>query len=212
MDGANPDDRPTQQREYSGPGSTLGLAALVVLVVGALFWYFELRSDPPRLAGQEGLGIVTLPQELNPSGEEPSARVGRLAPDFKLSTPTDEFLRLSELRGRYVLVNFWASWCGPCRRETPDLQEFFSEHEDSGLTVIGVNQQESAGAAADFAARFDLSYPIALDRDGSVSNGYRTGTILPMTFLIDPDGVIVELVIGEIPPETLAEYAETYPF
>ena len=212
MDSANPDDRPTRRREYSGPGSTLGLAALIVLVVAALFWYFELRSDPPKIATQDGIGIVSLPAELNPSAEQPVARVGALAPDFRLNTPTNDAVRLSDLRGRYVLLNFWASWCGPCRSETPDLQEFFEEHGEGGLTILGVNQQEPANVAAAFAADFDVTYPIVLDLDGSVNVGYRTSIGLPISFLIDPDGIVMEIVIGALTPSLLAQYAETYEF
>ncbi len=88
--------------------------------------------------------------------------------------PGGEAIQLTDYRGQYVLVNFWASWCDPCRGETPDLQRFFEGHGTSEFTIIGVNQQESTEKAAQFASEFSVTYPIALDRDGSVSNAYRT--------------------------------------
>ena len=212
MDGANPDERPTLEREYSGPGSTLGLAALIVLVVAALFWFFELRSEPPRIEAEVGMGIVQLTEELNPSEEAPAARVGRAAPDFRLRTPEDGVVQLSDLRGKYVLVNFWASWCGPCRKETPELQAFFSKHGGADLTIVGVNQQESASVASEFVADFGVGYHIALDQDGSVSNGYQTRSWLPMTFLVDPEGMVVELSIGELTKSDLTTFATRYGF
>ena len=212
MDGANPDERPTQHREYSGPGSTLGLAALIVLVVAGLFWFYELRGNSTTVALEEGLGIIPLADELNPTDEAPAARLDRAAPNFKLGTPEGEYLQLSELRGQYVLLNFWASWCGPCRTETPDFQRFFSEHDDPDFTIVGVNQQESAATASAFAANFDVTYPIALDLDGSVSAGYRVSTGLPISFLIGPDGTILDIVIGRVSTDVLAGYAEAYPF
>lgn len=212
MDGANPDERPTQQREYSGPGSTLGLAALIVLVIGALFWFYELRGDSTSVAAEDGIGIISLSAELNPTNDSPAARVGRVAPNFRLSAPSGDTIELTEFRGRYVLVNFWATWCGPCRGETPDLQKFFSEHAVNGFSIIGVNQQESAELAADFAANFEVTYSIALDLTGVVSTAYQVSTGLPITFLLDPEGVILDIVIGRISNTKLAEYAETYPF
>ena len=211
MEDASPDERPTQQREYSGPGSTLGLAALIVLVVVALFWFYELRGDSTSVPTVEGIGVISLADELNPTGQAPAARVGRAAPNFKLTTPAGETIELTDFRGKYVLVNFWATWCGPCRAETPDLQRFFTEHP-TGFSIIGVNQQESAEVAAAFAEDFDVTYPIALDLTGAVNTAYRVSTGLPITFLIDPEGVIVDIAIGRVLQSKLDEYAETYPF
>lgn len=196
---ALPDERPQRRREYTGAGSTLGVAALIVLAVGLGIWWFELRGDGGGGGNNAGLGVVALPEELNPTGAAPAAQAGRAAPDFRLATLDGQTAALTDFRGRYVLVNFWASWCGPCRGETPDLQRMHERLAGTGrLAILGVNQQEPRAAAKEFADRFDVEYPILLDTTGEVSVAYRVGVGLPVTFLIDPDGVIVRVYIGRI--------------
>jgi cytochrome c biogenesis protein CcmG/thiol:disulfide interchange protein DsbE len=200
-----PDERPHRRREYSGPGSTLGLAALIVLVVGAAIWYFEFRSDDSGGSlSTPGLGIVELPENLNPTGKSPAARPGFAAPDFKLASLAEGQETLTAYRGKYVLLNFWASWCGPCRDETPDLQSFYEHASADGLVVLGVNQQERPETARAFAEEFGMTYPTALDRSGEVSSAYGVGRGMPITFLIAPDGVIEQVVFGRLTEDDFA--------
>ena len=202
-----PDDRPQRRREYSGPGSTLGLAALIVLVVGAAIWYFEFRDATGGSGGSgtPGLGIVELPEGLNPTGQSPAARKGRAAPDFKLSSLDQSPASLTDFRGKYVLVNFWASWCGPCREETPDLQSFYEHNAQAGLVILGVNQQERAAAARNFVEDYGVSYPVLLDSTGEVSEAYGVGRGMPISFLVAPDGVIERVVYGRLTESDFAE-------
>ena len=107
-----------------------------------------------------------------------------------------------------MVVNFWASWCGPCRGETPDLealQRAASRGESPKLVVLGVNQQEEADTARKFANEFDVTYPILLDLSGEVSEGYRVGRGLPISFLVDPSGVIEKVYLGALSRDSLAE-------
>ena len=210
MDNTPPDERPQQRREYAGPGFTFGIAALVVGVVGFGIWFLEVRGDGGGIEAEAGLGIVALEDSLNPTSEAPAAAVGRAAPAFRLRALDGSVTALTDLRGRYVLLNFWASWCGPCRGETPALQAFF-ERQAPGLVVVGVNQQEDAETAREFVEAFAVTYPIALDRDGQVSSAYRVSTGLPVSFLIDPEGVIQGVHLGALTPEDLAELAAGLP-
>jgi peroxiredoxin len=177
---------------------------LIVLAVGAGLWWFEIRGsgDAPGV-GQEGFGITTLPAGLNSTGREPAAQEGRAAPDFKLQGLNGESLTLSGFRGSFVLINFWASWCSPCRGETPDLQRFFERSKERGLVVLGVNQQEPAATARRFLDEFAVTYPIALDRDGQVSVAYRTPG-LPVSVLVDPQGVVRRIYRGRVTEADLA--------
>jgi peroxiredoxin len=205
-DGKMPDERPQRRREYSGASSTLGLALLVVLVVGAIVYWFEFRGDSggDRVGG-EGFGVQPLDEALNPTGRAPAGAIGRAAPNFHLQTADQQgAVTLSHLRGQWVLVNFWASWCAPCIAETPALQQFSEEMADKGLVILGVNQQETPGTAAGFADRFEVTYPIILDRDGEVSIAYRVSSGLPITMLIRPDGVIERVFRGAVDEEEFA--------
>ena len=202
-----PDERPQRRREYSGPGSTLGLAALIVLVVAAAIWWFEFRvttgsgSDPTT----PGLGIVELPDDLNPTDSDPAARPERAAPNFKLGAADGSELMLTDFRGKYVLLNFWASWCGPCREETPDLQSFFEHHADSNFAILAVNQQERPEAASKFLKEFGVTYPVALDRSGEVNQAYGVGRGMPISYLLAPNGVIEKVYFGALAEEHFAE-------
>jgi len=210
----HPDDRPQRRREYSGPGSTLGIAALVVLVVGAALYWFEFRdtSGSGDADSNGNRGVVALPDELNPTGESPAAREGRAAPNFLLDALEGEALALADLRGRYVLVNFWASWCGPCRGETPDLQDFHVRTLNKDITVVGVNQQEDVETARNFIEEFAVDYPILFDFSGEVSAAYAVGVGgLPRTFLVAPDGLVERVYIGRITDEQLREIEDSLP-
>ena len=207
-----PDERPQRRREYSGASSTLGVAALIVIVVGVAIWFFEFRdAGSSGGGGTPGLGIVVLAPQLNPTGKAAAAQEGRAAPDFRLRSVDGIDLQLSDLRGDFVLLNFWATWCGPCRDETPDLQALFQtarrETAQGGLIVVGVNQQEEPDTVRTFTTEFGVTYPVVLDRAGEVSEAYRVGRGLPMTFLVNPAGVIERIYYGRITSDALAAIA-----
>jgi len=132
----------------------------------------------------------------SPSGH-PSPRTGFSAPDFTLDTLDGSRLTLSDLRGQPVVLNLWASWCGPCRVEMPVIEKVYQHYRDQGLVVVGLNAtlQDSETAAAAFAEEFELTFPIALDRDGAASTRYELRG-LPSTYFIDRGGIIRAVIIG----------------
>lgn len=139
---------------------------------------------------------ATSPQETT-QGHIPGPRQGFLAPDFELERLDGGIFTLSETRGSPVILNLWASWCPPCRREMPALDAVYSEYREQGLVVVGVNitSQDSEDAAAEFVRAMDLSFPIALDREGLVARRYHMQAF-PTTFFIDAEGVIRRVIIG----------------
>ena len=109
------------------------------------------------------------------------------APDFTLKSNSGANIRLSELRGEVVLINFWASWCGPCRQEMPILSELHDKYKAMGFTVLGVNVEENSSAARKLLKDLPVSFPVLFDNDSSVSRQYDVAA-MPSTVLIDRDG------------------------
>lgn len=138
-----------------------------------------------------------------PLSTSPSPREGFLAPDFTLDTLQGEPIKLSELRGKIVVVNFWATWCLPCRAETPALEKSYEQYEGRGVVILGVNvtNQDLVSAVESFVQEFGLTYPIPLDRDGRVGFLYQVQG-LPTTFFINREGVIRTVVVGGPMSET----------
>jgi peroxiredoxin len=122
--------------------------------------------------------------------------IGQLAPNFLLETADGGMVRLSDLRGKPVLVNFWATWCGECRREMPAMQRLAQLHGDA-IAVVGVDVGEGTRAVTTWATRLGVSYPLVLDGDKSVSERYTVPAI-PTSFFLDADGVIRSLAFGEL--------------
>lgn len=113
--------------------------------------------------------------------------VGANAPDFTLKTLAGPNLRLQEQRGKVVLVNFWATWCGPCRKEIPHLNRIADKYKSSGLVLLGVNVDDDVRNAAEVANKLKVSFPVLLDTDKSVSKLYDLNS-MPSTLVIDRSG------------------------
>jgi peroxiredoxin len=125
----------------------------------------------------------------------PAPQVGFAAPDFTLETHAGDSVSLAELRGQVVLVNFWATWCPPCRAEMPAIQQVYQAYRDQGFTVLAVDVQENQAQVAAFVAERELSFPVLMDADGSVSARYQVRA-MPSTFFVDQEGIIQEVTLG----------------
>ena len=144
-----------------------------------------LRTLPAR-ALQLGLSVALA---LAATAAVPAITPASLAPDFTLHTMDGPNLRLKEQRGRVVMVNFWATWCGPCRQEMPQLNKLYEKYRASGFVLLGVNVDDDTRNAADVAAKLGLKFPVLLDTDKTVSRQYDLAT-MPSTVLIDRDGKV----------------------
>ncbi len=129
--------------------------------------------------------------------------MGRVAPDFTLQALDGSAFRLSEQRGKPVVLNFWATWCGPCQNELPAIQKA-AEHFGDDVVFVGVDQGEKAEVVQSFVDKLGLTFTIPMDADGTI--GYNYGVQgLPTTFFIDRNGVVQSLWMGEMNSVTLAE-------
>lgn len=131
------------------------------------------------------------------SGVKQAPAVGRAAPDFQLESLDGQAISLAELRGRPVIINFWATWCGPCRTEMPALQEIYEDRdwEERGLVILAVNLGESASAVRKFMEANGLSFTVLLDSEGRTGMLYNAQYI-PTTYFVDNDGIIRHIKMG----------------
>jgi peroxiredoxin len=137
--------------------------------------------------------------------KDPNAvKVGRDAPNFSLEQLNGASITLSDLRGKGVVLNFWGTWCGPCKQEMPALQKQYEAYKDKGLVVVGVNIGESPITVEPFVKQFGVTFPILLDRESQITKLYRIGPI-PTTFFIDPDGEVKEIFVGQLNEDMIAQ-------
>ena len=136
--------------------------------------------------------------------ESSVATVGKAAPNFELQNLDGQSISLSSLKGRPVLVNFWATWCSPCVSEMPYIQEIHEDWSDSGLMVLAINTGGSASEVEQFLQEHNLSLPVLLDTKNVVAPKYGIRYI-PTTFFIDKDGIVRNKVIGAFPSKAAIE-------
>jgi peroxiredoxin len=116
-----------------------------------------------------------------------SGLTGQAAPDFALKSSAGENLRLSEYRGNVVMVNFWATWCGPCRQEMPLLDELYNRYERVGFSLLGVNIDDDSRKAMNMVAELGVNFPVLFDARKEVSKLYQVDA-MPVTVIIDREG------------------------
>jgi peroxiredoxin len=116
-------------------------------------------------------------------------KAGQAAPDFTLKSTSGKNLRLRELRGEVVLINFWATWCGPCRQEMPLLNKLYTQYRPAGFVLLGVNIDDDPAAARDMAGKLGVGFPVLFDADKRVSRQYDVD-MMPATLLVDRSGTI----------------------
>jgi len=162
---------------------------LVVLLAIGLGGAWILYSQAVTTGGVTGGDAAAL---------APAPVAGHPAPDFELETLAGETIRLSDFAGKPVLVNFWATWCAPCRAEFPDFQEASIDNADK-LVIIGINNTaaDQPELVDDFVAEMGATFPIVLDQDGKVSDTYQIRG-LPTSIFIDRDGIVQEVFTGPI--------------
>lgn len=129
------------------------------------------------------------------------------APNFAGETLKGKLLVLTdEIQGK-TLINFWGSWCEPCKREMPALESAYSNHKNDGFNVVSINLGQSNFVTQQFVDKYSLTFPVLIDKDGSIKEAYQVGN-LPASFLVDEDGVIEQVHEGELSEEMLDEWID----
>ena len=164
----------------------LPLVLLLALIAGGC----QTSSEPP--------------DETGPSVPGEGTQIGNLAPDFQLKDLDGKTVSLSDLRGKPVLLNFWATRCPPCRFEMPFLQQIYEEWSDRGLVLLAIDIGESSAGVKEFLEDNNLSLPVLLDSDQRVALRYSI-TNIPTTYFIDRNGIIRQKVIGAFPNKEAIE-------
>ncbi|MBN2305315.1 MAG: redoxin domain-containing protein [Anaerolineae bacterium] len=167
----------------------------------------DLGSVPPG----EDTDTLSVP-DLSAPGDtvEEGLEVGQRAPNFTAQTPDGRMVSLADYRGKIVLVNFWATWCGPCREEMPDFQTVYDLHKSDNFVVLAVNNMERADDVIPFIDDLGITFPVVLDEAGRI-NGALYGSRItgyPTSFLLDADGVIVEYFSGTMDGTQLLDALE----
>ncbi|ALC92767.1 membrane-associated thiol-disulfide oxidoreductase [Bacillus sp. FJAT-18017] len=129
---------------------------------------------------------------------EVGLREGNIAPDFQIKTLDGADVKLSELRGKKIIVNFWATWCPPCKAEIPHMQDFYDSVDKTKVEILAINlttTEKNTGSVKEFVTDKNVTFPVLLDEDGDISDQYQAITI-PTSYLIDTKGIVRKKIVG----------------
>lgn len=173
------------------------LIALTIVTIAAGVWRWEVaRQETAARIAKESISSLSGPSKSQ-------------APDFVLEDVDGKSLALTDLRGKVVLLNFWATWCPPCKAEMPDLDRLHREYgADRDFVVLGINVEEDPAAVKAFLEERQLAFPIVLDRNGHVTTDLFGVRPLPATFIIDREGLIRDVWNGQIAREAMVARLE----
>jgi cytochrome c biogenesis protein CcmG, thiol:disulfide interchange protein DsbE len=192
----------------------LGLALTLVIFGGALFGGEDTAVANPSSSILPQIPAFE-PAETSaiqlPTGGGPLA-IGDLAYDFALNDVAGNPVQLSDLAGQPVIINFWATWCAPCRVEMPELEAAYQAYQNEGLVILALNQQEPTENVANFFTELGLNFTAVLDSEGAISQLYGSANILPTTYFINGDGQITAIHRGPMVQSQIDGYlADTLP-
>lgn len=191
------------------------IAALLLLMFG--YSLYEFIGPFSEEAESEDFDVIedeaTLEEndetsEQTDAGPKVGTKVGNLAPDFTLSSTSGETVSLSDYRGKRVMVNFWGTWCPPCRAEMPDMEKFYQENDVEILAVNLTPTESNVSDVTDFIEEFGLSFQVLLDEELNVSSQYGIQPV-PTSFMIDTKGIVQYVALGAVNYEQMVQALNT---
>lgn len=185
------------------------LAGVLFVMAGFLVLQLQRRSQELGVIAAQGRAQSALTtggaSNSSAGGLPRQARVGYYPPDFTLSTLEGKSVKLSDLKGKPLWVNFWATWCPPCRAEMPEMKQKYAQFKDKGLVILGVDMSEDPGTVKQFVKGNGYNWTFLLDSGGQVASQYYV-TGIPTHLFIGTDGVIKAMQVGGIPSSMMDRY------
>lgn len=176
---------------------------LIIGLSGYLFWSGLTTSDQKVYAEDQANTNNPTQAETTPENNTTGILPGLFAPDFTLENLSGEQVSLSNYQGKYVLLNFWAIWCPPCKAEMPDFNRFYQENKDQ-IVILGVELGSKKQDVQKFIQNGQYVYPVLLDLDKEIGELYRI-TAVPTTFILNPQGQIIHVIKGALNYEILEQ-------
>jgi len=173
------------------------MLAIILLVGLVVYGGYDLLQKSSSETGQTKRADI--------ANLETGTQKGQVAPDFSLTDLNGNQVKLADYAGKIVLVNFWATWCPPCRVEMPHMQKFYDDYKDKDVVILGVNltpTEKNMDVVTNFVQEQQLTFPIVLDQEGEVTQAYKV-VAYPTTYILDADGVIREKFQGAINYEVM---------
>lgn len=169
----------------------VALGLLVVLIIWGIY-------DTTGIKGNRTADNAGPPAPNSSTATTVGLANGNLAPDFQLQTVDGQTIKLSSLRGKKVILNFWATWCPPCKLEVPEIEKFYTQNKAQGIEVIAVdltNTEKHQSDVPAFIKAYGITYPVLLDTKAEIANLYQAYSI-PTTYILDSQGVVRQKVTG----------------
>ncbi|MCM3758362.1 redoxin domain-containing protein [Sporosarcina aquimarina] len=182
-------------------GTSVSVLIIAIMLIVLVKNNFVAEEYPSGMIEDQPNKLLYSESELSRSDLNIGLENNQVAPDFELQSLSGEKIRLSDYRGKKVFLNFWASWCGPCKVEMPYMENYYKKHKDlENVEIIAVNMTKSelnTKKVQEFVDAHGLTFPVLLDSNGDIERIYKV-IGLPTTYLIDEDGIIVDGFAGAV--------------